>query len=225
MGMLIAAGLFFIGIHIFISSTPLRGWLIARIGVRPYQGLFSLLSLAGIVWLIWAYIYAARFELGLPPAPLIYISVLAAMAGLWLAVLGVLSPNPTTVDQEKLLATPTPARGIVRITRHPFMVGFALWALAHMALNTDSASLVFFGTFFALAGLGPWLIDRKKAREFPAQWPGFAQATSIIPFAAIARGHNRFVSSEIGWWRPAAAFLAVALLLYFHGALFGVTLF
>jgi uncharacterized membrane protein len=224
MGMVAAAGLFFIGIHIFISSTPLRGWLIARIGARPYQGFFSLLSLAVIIWLVWAYVMAQRVELGQPHVGLTFLAVIAAMGGLWLAVLGVLSPNPTTVDQEALLQSSTPARGIVRVTRHPFMVGFALWALAHMLLNPDTASLVFFGTFFVLAGLGPWLIDAKKAKAFGDKWPGFASVTSIIPFAAIARGRNQFVSSEIGWWRPLASLLVVALLIYFHGHLFGAAL-
>lgn len=224
MGMLFAAGLFFIGIHICISSTPLRGWLIQRIGVRPYQGMFSLLSLAGIIWLIWSYMMAERFELGQPHVALTFLAVMAAMAGLWLAILGVVSPNPTTVDQEGLLQSATPARGIVRITRHPFMVGFALWALAHMLLNPDTASLVFFGTFFVLAGLGPWLIDAKKAKAFASQWPGFASVTSIIPFAAIARGRNQLVSSEIGWWRPLLALLAAGLLIYFHGSLFGAAI-
>lgn len=224
MGMVAAAGLFFIGIHIFISSTPLRGWLIARIGARPYQGFFSLLSLAVIIWLVWAYVMAQRVELGQPHVGLTFLAVIAAMGGLWLAVLGVLSPNPTTVDQEALLQSSTPARGIVRVTRHPFMVGFALWALAHMLLNPDTVSLVFFGTFFVLAGLGPWLIDAKKAKAFGDNWPGFASVTSIIPFAAIARGRNQFVSSEIGWWRPLASLLAVAVLIYFHGYLFGAAL-
>ena len=225
MGMLIAAGLFFIGIHVFISSTPLRGWLIARLGTLPYQGLFSLLSFAGIAWLIWAFAGLERAQSWAPPAPLAFPTMLAAFAGLLLAVLGVLSPNPTTVNQEALLQTPEPARGIIRITRHPFMVGAALWALAHMALNPDAASLVFFGVFFILAGLGPRLIDAKKAREFAGQWPGFVNATSTLPFAAILSGRNRFMPGEIGVWRPLLAFVIVGLLIYFHGALFGVPLF
>ena len=224
MTILIAAGLFFIGIHICISSTPLRGWLIQRIGVRPYQGVFSLLSLAGIIWLIWSYMMAERLELGQPHSALIFIAVLASMAGLWLAILGVLSPNPTAVAQEALLQSEMPVRGIVRVTRHPFMVGLALWALAHMVLNPDTASWVFFGTFFVLAGIGPRLIDAKMAKAYASQWPVFARVTSITPFAAIARGRNQFVSNEIGWWRPLAALLVVALLIYFHGSLFGATL-
>lgn len=224
MGMLIGAGLFFIGIHIFISSTPIRGMIVRRIGERIYQGLFSLLSAAAIGWLIWAYIMADRLALGTPPAALTFLAILLSMAGLWLAFLGVFSPNPTSVGQEKLLSSATPAHGVIRITRHPFMVGFAVWAAAHMLLNPETASLVFFGTFFLLAVLGPWLIDAKKARTAGESWPGFARATSVIPFVAIIQGRNRFDSREIGWWRPVTALLALGLLVYFHGELFGVPL-
>ena len=225
MGMLIAAGLFFIGIHIFISSTPLRGWLIARLGTLPYQGAFSLLSFAGIAWLIWAYARMERTQSWALPEFASLLAMLVAFIGLALAMLGVLSPNPTTVNQEALLQSPAPASGLIRITRHPFMVGAVLWALAHMALNPDAASLVFFGVFLILAGLGPWLIDRKKARAFAGQWPQFAAVTSIVPFAAILDGRNQFKPGEIGLWRPAVAVLIVLSLMYFHGALFGVALF
>ncbi len=52
---LLAAACFFVGIHLFISGTPLRDAIVARIGEQPYLGLFSLASLAGIVWLCMAY--------------------------------------------------------------------------------------------------------------------------------------------------------------------------
>lgn len=225
MGMLLAAGLFFIGIHVFISSTPMRGWLIGRLGTLPYQGVFSLLSFAGIAWLIWAYARMEKTQFWALPELVSFLAILAAFAGVLLAVLGVLSPNPTTVNQEALLQSPSPATGVIRITRHPFMVGAALWALAHMVLNPDTASLAFFGVFFILAGIGPWLIDQKKARTFPSQWRGFAAVTSILPFAAIMRGRNQFKPGEIGLWRLSLALLIVLLLIYFHGALFGVSVF
>lgn len=221
---LIAAGLVFICIHVFISSTPLRGLIIARIGARPYQGGFSLLSAAVLGWMIWAYVNAERIVLWQPSGMVRFAAVFAALLGLLLAVTGVMSPNPTTVDQEGLLKSKTPAKGIVRITRHPFMVGFALWALAHMLVNGDSASLAFFGAFFVLAGLGPWLIDAKKARAFGADWPAFAAVTSVIPFAAIIGKRNQFRPDEIGWWRPLAAAAIVLALVIFHGSLFGAAI-
>lgn len=224
MAMLIAAGLFFIGIHVFISGTPLRGWIVRRTGERVFQALFSLLSLAGIVWLIRAYGMIDRIPSNAPPFAVSLPAVMLSMAGLWLAILGVLSPSPTSVGQEDLLRSANASRGVVRITRHPFMVGFALWALAHMLLNPEPASMIFFGTFFVLAGLGPWLIDAKKRKALGEHWPAFAGVTSIMPFWAIIQGRNHFISGEIGWWRPLAALLIVGLLVYFHGSLFGPAL-
>lgn len=224
MATLIAAGLFFIGIHIFISSTPLRGWIVQRTGERVYQAAFSVLSLTGIGWLIWAYRAADRIAWGAPPTAVTFLAVMFSMAGLWLAFIGVFSSNPTSLGQEGLVGAGEAARGIIRITRHPFMVGFAVWALSHMILNPDIASSVFFGTFLVLAALGPWLIDTKKARMLGERWTAFTSATSIVPFMAIFQGRGRFVSTEIGWWRPLAALLAVALLIYFHGSLFGMKL-
>jgi uncharacterized membrane protein len=43
---LVAACIFFVGIHVVISGSPLRGVIVGRIGERPYLGLFSLLLLA-----------------------------------------------------------------------------------------------------------------------------------------------------------------------------------
>ena len=38
-----------------LPSTPLRGSLIGRLGEGPYTGLFSLATLAAIVWMVLAY--------------------------------------------------------------------------------------------------------------------------------------------------------------------------
>ena len=55
---LCAASLFFLLIHFGVSGTRLRDALVARLGDGPYRGLFSLASLAGLVWLIHAYRHA-----------------------------------------------------------------------------------------------------------------------------------------------------------------------
>jgi uncharacterized membrane protein len=60
---LLLAALFFDGIHFFISGTELRGKIVTLIGERRYQGLFSLMSLIGIVWLCRAYRQAEYFQL------------------------------------------------------------------------------------------------------------------------------------------------------------------
>lgn len=219
---LIAASLSFIGIHVLISSTPLRATFVNRVGLIAYLAGFSAFSAATIGWMIFAYMGAQDIPLWQLPGALRAAIIIAIPLGLWLVFLSFGSPNPTTVGQEAVIRSETPAAGIVRITRHPFMVGFAVWALGHMLVNGDLASQMFFGAFFVQAAIGPWLIDRKKAAALAENWQRFAASTSIIPFAAILSGRNRFRPREIGWLRPAAALLAVGALLYFHGAIFGV---
>jgi uncharacterized membrane protein len=60
---LVAAAVFFDGIHFFISGTSLRGKIVGVIGERPFQGVFSLMSLIGIVWLSRAYRWAQYVRL------------------------------------------------------------------------------------------------------------------------------------------------------------------
>ena len=55
-------------------------------------------------------------------------------------VVGVSTPNPTKVGMDSQLTREVQARGMTRITRHPFLWGTALWALVHFVINGDAAS-------------------------------------------------------------------------------------
>jgi uncharacterized membrane protein len=120
------------------------------------------------------------------------------------------------------VAMAQPPRGIQRVTRHPMLWSFALWAAVHIIGNGDSAAIVFFGTFLVTSLAGMPSIDAKLARRDPATWRTLAAATSIVPFAAIAEGRNRFVPDEIGWLTPLIAVVAWAIVLHLHPWLFGV---
>jgi len=128
--------------------------------------------------------------------------------------------NPTAAGGERFLGQE--AHGIQRVTRHPMMTSFAIWAAVHMIGNGDLAGLVFFGTFFITAAAGMPSIDRKTAARDPAAWERLARSTSILPFAAILAGRNRFVPAEIGWLAPAVGAALWAGMLFFHRSLFGV---
>jgi uncharacterized membrane protein len=117
-------------------------------------------------------------------------------------------------------------RGIVRITRHPFLWGVGLWAFVHLMVNGDVASLIFFGSLLLLALAGTTFIDAKRRRNFGDQWSRFIQATSNFPFIAIATGRNQLGAAlrEIGILRPVIAIAAYVMVLILHGRLFGVPL-
>jgi uncharacterized membrane protein len=140
-----------------------------------------------------------------------------------LVVIGLTTPNPTSVAQEGRVGPPP--QGIVRITRYPFLTGVGLWVLVHVIGNGDVASLVFFATWAIVALAGTVSIDQKRRRLFGSTWELFAAQTSIVPFSAIAAGRNRFVPREIGLWRWAVALLAYVVMLGGHAPVVGVSPF
>ncbi len=219
---LIAASAYFLLIHFGVSGTRLRDALTARLGAGPYRGAFALASVAGLVWMVYAYRHAPTMALwGAVPGwrPVAYLLVFIAFL---FAVIGLATPSPTRVGMEaKLAQGPDIVRGIVRITRHPFLWGVALWALVHLIFNGDLASLILFGSLLVLALGGTASIDAKRRRTFGEQWVQFAQVTSDIPFAAIVGGRNRLrpALAEIGLLRPLVAIIVYAAAFYLHGRL------
>lgn len=224
---LIAASAYFLLIHFGVSGTRMRDELVARLGEGVYRGAFSFASLIGLVWMIYAYGHAPTVHLWDPPLGLRPIAFVLVFVAFLFSAIGVATPSPTQVGMESKLAEGTDiARGMVRITRHPFLWGVALWALVHLIVNGDLASLILFGSLLLLALGGTVAIDAKRRRRFGSGWAQFARTTSSVPFAAILSGRNRISSavSEIGIVRPLVAVLAYALIFYLHGRLFGASL-
>jgi uncharacterized membrane protein len=224
---LIAASAYFLLIHFGVSSTRLRDTLVARLGEGRYRAAFALASVVGLVWMIYGYRHAPTVDLwgqllGLRPLAFALVFVAFLFVGIGLA-----TPSPTRVGMEsKLLEATDIARGMVRITRHPFLWGVALWALVHLIVNGDLASFILFGSLLLLSLSGTVAIDAKRRRKFGDHWIQFAQTTSNVPFAAIASGRNSIVAafSEIGIVRPLVAVLAYTLIFFLHGRVFGAPL-
>jgi tripartite-type tricarboxylate transporter receptor subunit TctC len=214
-GMLALATAAFLATH-FVASTPLRPALVKAIGEWPYVGLYSLVALATLGWMSWAYSAAPREPLfaGFRQAPLVLMPIAFV-----LLVCGFYR-NPTIVGFEKLISSADPARGIIRVTRHPIMWAFMLWAAAHLLATPTLRALIFFGSFIVLAGVGTLLMDARK-RSNP-DWARFAAVTSHIPLQAVLQRRNRIVWREIGWLRPAIGIAVFGAVFFLHPWLFGV---
>ena len=219
---LVLAALFFVGIHVCIAGTGLRDALVARLGENAFRGLFSVLSFVGLIWLTTAYAGAPYTPLWGELYALKPLVLLVTFVAFLLAVLGLTTPSPTAVGGEGTLDADEPARGILRVTRHPFLAGVALWAAAHLVVNGEASALVLFGSLLVLALVGPASIDRKRRRAFGERWTRFEAVTSRVPFGAILRGRNRFVASELRPGMLALALIVWAVLLVLHPLLFGV---
>lgn len=205
----------------FIASTPLRGALVESIGETAYLGAYSVVSLATLGWMIIAWRNAPLVTLWQVPGLRLWPAVVMPFA-LILIASALLTRNPAAVRQERAIRADDPARGILRVTRHPMMWGTALWAAVHVLARGDAASLIFFGGFLLLALIGTALIDVRRADALGEDWKRFAAATSNVPFWAIVQGRNRFDLAEIGWLRIGAGLLLYAVLFALHPFLFGM---
>jgi tripartite-type tricarboxylate transporter receptor subunit TctC len=192
---LVAATAAFLITH-FVTSTPLRAKLVGAIGEWPYRGVYSLVAFVTLGAMIWAYaaapgevLWSGMREVPRFAMPLVFVLL---ACGYW--------RNPTMVGADALLKSEDPARGVIRITRHPIMWAIMLWAAAHILARGELKALVFFGGFLVLAAIGSLLMDARKKSN--PDWARFAAVTSHIPFVAILQGRNRIVWREIGWLRP-----------------------
>ncbi len=219
----------FVLIHVGVSATGLRGRLVGAIGEWPYRALFSLTSLGLFLWMIHGYgvMRADAFDplngdLWALPSWLRWPAILLTGFGVALAVAGLFTPGPTLAGYEKKgLAMAEPARGVLRITRHPFLWGVALWAAAHLLINGERFAVMLFGALGVMVVFGARSIDRKGAARDPVAWARFADVTSNAPFAAIVQGRNRLALGEIGWRGLVGVAAAVGLALA-HAHVVGV---
>jgi uncharacterized membrane protein len=229
MTMLLAAAAAFLALHLLIAGTRIRDALTGVMGEGPYLGLFSLASIAGIAWLVMSFNAAATaednfqvFDLGQGARDAALPFVLLAFL---IGVPGLLMPNPTAVGQAATATKQDNVRGVLRVTRHPFLWGVAIWAAVHLSVNGDLASVILFGTFLVLAVLGTFSIDAKRSRKLGDQWTSFARNTSNLPFGAVLSGHNRLKLGEYFDWRFFVALLVFIAVLFAHARIIGVSPF
>lgn len=177
--LLLLAALFWIGWHVGVAGTGLRGQVVARLGATGFMILFSLVSVLSIFLLVTAYNAAPFVGLWVAPGWLRWLLALAMLPAFILFVASVTAPNPTSAGQK-----PGEPRGITRITRHPMLWSFAIWGLVHVVGNGDLASALFFGAFTLTALAGMPSIDAKLAKRDPEGWALLAAGSAIIPFTA-----------------------------------------
>lgn len=81
--------------------------------------------------------------------------------------------------------------GIMRITRHPQMVGQVMWCLAHTIWIGNSVAVA---ASLGLIGhhlFGVWNGDRRLAIRYGEAFEDVKKRTSVIPFAAILDGRQK----------------------------------
>ena len=222
---LLAATALFVCAHFLLSGRALRTPLAARLGPQAFLGVYSLVVGVAFVWMLVAYGNAPYITLWTAPLWLHWLPVIVMPVALLLAVCGLSTPSPTMVGGDRTVPEPgaDPTPGMLRVTRHPFLWGAALWAASHMVVNGDVKSLILMAGILVLALGGMWHIDRRREAALGAAWGPIALATSVLPFSALLEGRTTPDWAAIGWWRPALALAIYFALLALHEAIFGVS--
>ncbi len=107
--------------------------------------------------------------------------------------------------------------GIVRLSRHPFLLALAIWAFAHIVPNGDLAHVMLFGAFGLFAVFGRKIIDRRKRAQMRPQWEKLLSEVGRSPLFAGTAASPHFMTRI-----AVAVFLFVGLVLM-HPWLFGVS--
>lgn len=169
--LLIGLGLFlWIFVHLFPALAPgLRGQLVARLGLNPYKGIFSLLIIAGVLLIVFGWRSTDPVYLYNTPPGIRHGAMLLVMIGFMLMV-----------------AASFPYTRIKRLLRHPQLTGVLLWAIAHLLVNGDSRSLLVFGSIAAWSIASMVLINRRDgAWVKPVKVQGWGKEL-LIPVIGIA---------------------------------------
>jgi uncharacterized membrane protein len=215
------AALYWVLLH-FIVAGPARPTIAERLGERGFQGMFALLSAAGLGWLIFGYVRAPEQLLWVCPpggrAAALVIIFIAFILFAYSLTASATSPAVAGLPKDRL-----PVVGIMRITRDPMLWSFALWAAAHLLVNGDVASVLLFGAILVTALNGMISIDRKRRRALGPVWDEFTARTSIIPFAAILAGRNELKLAELPLWRAALGAALFLVALFAHPYVIGVS--
>jgi uncharacterized membrane protein len=178
MSLLILGLILFLGPHsLRIFADSWRGAQIARIGERPWKGLYSLVSIAGFALLIWGYgqARAATIMLWQPPVWTHYLAALFVLVAFVLVV-----------------AAYVRGTRIKSALHHPMILGVKSWAFGHLIANGTLADVVLFGSFLAWA-IADFAASRRRDRlagtVYPAGTAGrdaIAIAIGVVAWAVFA---------------------------------------
>ena len=185
------------------GGAALRPWAEKHLGARLYRIIFALISLplAGILII---YFFNHRYDgwqlwqvQGIPGIGTL-VWVLSAISFLFL--------YPATFNLLEIAAIQKPQvhlyeTGIIRITRHPQMVGQVIWCVAHTLWLGTSFTLVTSMGLILHHIFGVWHGDRRLSQRYGEAFEVVKQRTSIIPFQAIIDGRQSLHWEE--FLRPA----------------------
>jgi uncharacterized membrane protein len=167
----------FLGIHTLSTQRELRAGLIASWGEGGYKIGYALVSLAGLVLIVWGFAnYRATgwIDVWYPPKAMKHLAVALMLPAVILVVAAYIRGR------------------IYTAVKHPMLAGVKLWAAAHLLANGDLGSIILFGSFLGWAVFDRISLKRRSdpgAPPIPVGGPVndlIAVAVGIVAYLALA---------------------------------------
>ncbi|WP_417435016.1 NnrU family protein [Hoeflea sp.] len=178
---LIVGLVLFLGMHsVRIVAPAWRQAQIDKLGLNAWKGIYSLVSIVGFVILVWGYGIARQ-------DPVVF-----WVAPGWMSHLVALLMLPAMI---LLIASQVPAGRIKAAVKHPMLLAVKIWAVAHLLVNGDLASVLLFGGFLAWAVVDR--ISEKKRLQAgltsnpvagPVKWDIIAVVGGLVLYVVFVMG-------------------------------------
>lgn len=156
MALLIVGLLLFLGMHTTRAyAEPWRERMIARVGLNGWKGLYSLVSLAGLVLIVWGFRLARAHPLPLyaPPPALRHLNALFTLIAFVLVT-----------------AAYVPRNHLKAAIGHPMVAGVKVWAFGHLLATGMLRDVVLFGAFLLWAIID-FAVSRRRDRRNQVRYP------------------------------------------------------
>lgn len=173
----------FFGAHLFTTFRSREPGKDIRVtlGYGPYMGLYSLVSLAGLVLICWG--FGATRDAGI-----LYV------APSWGRHVNLALMLPALI---LLVASQLPTGVIKKAVKHPMLIAVKLWAFGHLLANGEINSVILFGAFLAYA-----VIDRIAVKKRGDNGPGKEAATSVVWDIGAVLGGLGLYMAILMWLHP-----------------------
>jgi len=152
----------FIAIHLFPAFQAQRLSLIERFGELKYKGVFALVSIASFALILIGKGGAPFVEVWQPPQILAFVTKLLMLPTMILLVAAYIPSN------------------FKRKIRHPMLMAVKVWALGHLLINGDLASIILFGSFLVFAILAMISANRRAEWKKPEEKSIFLDILVIL---------------------------------------------
>ncbi|HVK54577.1 MAG TPA: NnrU family protein [Burkholderiales bacterium] len=162
---LILGLLIFLGAHsVRIVAEDWRSARIASLGLNPWKGIYSLISLVGFVLIVWGY-GGTRVD-----------PIVIWNPPIWTRHLAALLTVPAII---LVVAAYIPGNHIKAAIGHPMLLGVKIWALAHLISNGRLGDILLFGAFLVWAILD-FRTSRRRDRATGVRYPAGTPARDAI---------------------------------------------